>query len=228
VPELYGFRFLSAFFYNKETSAMLQLFLQSISTEATAQEQHQAAHQLLEQVLQQQGVPIPYTLQKGKYGKPFLPQSPDLHFNLSHCKGAVLCGTASLPIGVDAEPVTRPCKERVIRRVCTETEQQAIRQADNPNLQFIRFWTLKESFVKAIGIGISYPMQQISFSQQQPNPPIFPATCSIQVDGKPASLPLFEWVATENGQAVTAYRFFQGIWAEQILFSVCVATQKTK
>lgn len=36
--------------------------------------------------------------------------------------------------------------------------------AEEPDLLFTRLWTLKEAYVKAIGIGISYPLREVSFS----------------------------------------------------------------
>ena len=64
-------------------------------------------------------------------------------------------------MGVDVEPI-RPLRPKVIRRICTEEERQLIAQASNPDEAFFRIWTLKESYVKAIGIGVSYPMQTIA------------------------------------------------------------------
>lgn len=130
----------------------LRLVLQRIPAESNASEQHRLAHQLLEQVLEEQGIFPPYSLQKGEHGKPFLAQYPAVHINLSHCNKAVLCGVGGVPLGIDVEG-QRPFRERVMQRVLTEEEQQAVLQAEQPAWQFLRFWTLKESFVKALGIG---------------------------------------------------------------------------
>ena len=86
---------------------------------------------------------------EGKHGKPFLLEHPQIQFNISHCKNAVLCGIGSKPLGVDVETI-RPMRERVLRRVLTASEQQEILQSESPELCFLRFWTLKESFVKAL------------------------------------------------------------------------------
>ena len=46
-----------------------------------------------------------------KGGKPIFPWHPDLHFNLSHTRGAVLAGLAGSPVGVDVERI-RPIRPR--------------------------------------------------------------------------------------------------------------------
>lgn len=42
-------------------------------------------------------------IETGKKGKPFFPDHPDVHFNLSHCKTAVACALDSAPVGVDVQ-----------------------------------------------------------------------------------------------------------------------------
>lgn len=46
-------------------------------------------------------------IETGKKGKPFFPEHPEIHFNLSHCKYAVACALDSAPVGVDAEALGR-------------------------------------------------------------------------------------------------------------------------
>lgn len=195
----------------------LRLVLQRIPAESNASEQHRLAHQLLEQVLEEQGIFPPYSLQKGEHGKPFLAQYPAVHINLSHCNKAVLCGVGGVPLGIDVEG-QRPFRERVMQRVLMEEEQQAVLQAEQPAWQFLRFWTLKESFVKALGIGISYPMRQISFSQLQPVQQEA-AVCEVQEKHGVVCVPMAEYAATGEG---TAYRFFQCVIAEELVVSACV------
>lgn len=200
-----------------EQQKTLRLVLQRIPSESNVTEQHHFAHRLLEQMLQEQGIAPPYVLQKGKHGKPFLAYHPDIQINLSHCKGAVLCGIGDMPLGVDVE-AHRSVRERVMRRVLTEAEQQSVLQAEQPALQFMRFWTWKESFVKAIGIGISYPMQQIFFSQLQPIQQVS-AICEVREKDSTVCVPMAEYAADGTG---IGYRFFQCILAGEWVVSVCV------
>ena len=132
-----------------------EVVLQPLPMNAKVAEQHHFAHGLLEEMLFKRGIFKPYFMGEGKHGKPFLLEHPQIQFNISHCKNAVLCGIGSKPLGVDVETI-RPMRERVLRRVLTASEQQEILQSESPELCFLRFWTLKESFVKALGVGISY------------------------------------------------------------------------
>jgi 4'-phosphopantetheinyl transferase len=135
----------------------------------TQKEQSAAAHAMLESVLpayaKDHGITLPDPLRfsEGENGKPFLPGCPSLHFNLSHCKGLALCLLSAFPCGVDAEP-KRTLREKVVRRVCSASEKTALAAAEDKDLYFTRLWTLKEAYVKAIGIGISYPMKEVSFT----------------------------------------------------------------
>lgn len=176
---------------------MLQLLAQCITSGAVS-DQHRSAHRLLKQQLGENGVLPPYHLRKGEHGKPFLMDCPDVHFNVSHCRSAVLSGLGSAEMGVDVEAM-RPLRMRIAQRICTDSEQQEILQAENPALMLLRFWTLKESYVKALGIGISYPMQTAAFSLQ----------------GN---------IIKTN---IKGYRFFQYILSEQLVFSACIAASES-
>ena len=54
------------------------------------------------------------SIDTGKKGKPFFPDHPDVHFNLSHCKTAVACALDASPLGVDVQEV-RPLRRDVPR-----------------------------------------------------------------------------------------------------------------
>ena len=100
-------------------------------------------------------------------GKPFLPDFPDIHFNITHCDGLAACAFDSSPVGVDAE---KPgyFAEILIKKALTEEEQQFMKsQSVSPDLRsewFFRFWTLKEAFVKQSGIGVDTDLHSFSFS----------------------------------------------------------------
>ncbi len=107
--------------------------------------------------------PAQTSLARSANGKPFFAAAPELCFNLSHSGGAAVCITAPFPVGVDIER-ERNVDISVMRRVCTRTELADIHSAPSPRTRFLCFWTLKESYVKATGDGMSFPMKHIEFT----------------------------------------------------------------
>lgn len=87
------------------------------------------------------GAPCP-DVEKDAHGKPYFPARPELHFSLSHTRGAVMVCLGDAPCGCDIELV-RPVRKSVARRVCTPRELA--------ELDFFELWTLKESFFKLRG-----------------------------------------------------------------------------
>ena len=129
--------------------------------------QHTHAHAVLREMLRLKN--IEYTsdtpVVKGEYGKPSLAEHPDVYYNLSHANGIAACIVTDAECGIDCENV-RTYRPNVMKRAFSESERECVENAseDERDLLFFRFWTLKEAFVKTIGIGISYPMESIEFS----------------------------------------------------------------
>lgn len=130
------------------------IFYTFINEKASSAEQHTAAHNLLSKVLKEQYKIEKYTLLRGDHGKPFLAEYPNIHFNLSHCTGLVICGISESEIGIDAELI-RPYNGNAAKRIFTESELLLVRESANPDEMFFRLWTLKESLGKNLGTGIS-------------------------------------------------------------------------
>ncbi len=101
-------------------------------------------------------------LSYNSYGKPYLRNHSDVHFNISHCHELAVCAIGNDELGIDAENI-REYSPRVVKRVFSEREKKILENAENKEEMFFRIWTLKESFVKALGIGISYPMKSCEF-----------------------------------------------------------------
>jgi len=99
-------------------------------------------------------------------GKPALQGFGDAQFNLSHSEGvAVLALSQAFELGVDVEFV-RPLKEDVAERFFSrrEIDQLASLPADDQLAGFYRCWTRKEAIVKAIGDGLSRPLDSFDVS----------------------------------------------------------------
>ncbi|MFT3709003.1 MAG: 4'-phosphopantetheinyl transferase superfamily protein [Archangium sp.] len=111
-----------------------------------------AAHGLLRAVLQLGRE----ELVVGAHGKPRLTDDR-VQFNLSHCRELVAVAVSDRPLGVDVEPIdARHSTDDVARRVYGPRELEdlfALEGAARLERFFTR-WTLKESWVKATGVGI--------------------------------------------------------------------------
>lgn len=95
-----------------------------------------------------------------RYGKPFLRDYPNIHFNISHCNTAVACAISNCPIGVDIETI-QPINKETINYTCNQQEIDTIYKSINPNLEFLKIWTKKESYTKMIGTGISNDVKNL-------------------------------------------------------------------
>ena len=118
-------------------------------------------------------------IEKKQHGKPFLKNHPDIHFNISHCEGLVVCVFSDAPVGVDVERIAE-FKDSIVRKVLTKEEQEFLKfykGTDEYNELFFRFWTLKESWLKQDGSGFFRSPQEISFALES-NGQTFKVRCS--------------------------------------------------
>lgn len=88
----------------------------------------------------------------GPYGKPALARGGP-HFSLSYAGERVLLSVAPTIHGADMEPVTF-VPPALVRRCLTPEEFALWRTAPDPDDLFCRFWTGKESLMKATGLGM--------------------------------------------------------------------------
>lgn len=100
----------------------------------------------------------PFSL--GAHGKPFLADHPQVHFNLSHCKKAVLCALHDGPVGVDVECV-RSFTDSLLDYTMCEREKDVILSASDPRAMFTSLWTRKEAVVKLTGEGVGSGMHHL-------------------------------------------------------------------
>ncbi len=111
----------------------------------------------------------PHTLQfeTGPWGKPRLKSSP-LRFNLSHSGGLLLLALAwDQEVGVDIEHLRHDfVPEDLAAPVCSPQEQTALRQTApaERHAAFLALWTAKEAYVKARGMGLSFPLPQLTLT----------------------------------------------------------------
>lgn len=102
-----------------------------------------------------------FTIQYGRYGKPFLKEFPNVFFSISHCKCGCVVVVADELIGVDIQNIV-PFSWDVAERVCCSKEIDILKQSTQREREFIRMWTMKESFLKMTGEGISGNLKSIN------------------------------------------------------------------
>ena len=109
---------------------------------------------------------IQYQIQEN--GKPLLANMPQLHFNLAHSHELALIAVTQLgEIGVDVEFI-RPLQDMVqLARQCFSM-QEFLQFKDLPASErhqaFFTCWTRKEAFLKALGFGLAYPLENFTVS----------------------------------------------------------------
>lgn len=118
-------------------------------------------------------VPVPphaWRLRIETHGRPEIdnlpPGAPDLRFNLSHTDGLVACAvTVGRDLGVDVEYVHRALTHDVAERFFSAQEVVDLRALpkDDQPVVFFDYWTLKEAYIKARGLGLALPLGQFTF-----------------------------------------------------------------
>lgn len=103
------------------------------------------------------------TFASDRYGKPYTPGIPSFHFNISHSGHWVVCAVDCSPLGIDIEQVT-PISFEIAHRFFTKEEYRNLMKSDEQERlsYFYDLWTIKESFVKQMGTGLSVPLDVIS------------------------------------------------------------------
>lgn len=93
-------------------------------------------------------------------GKPYLRDYKDIHMSLAHCLHGVTTILSRECVGIDIEKV-KQYNVYAARKILDEVELKKVEASADPSREFFRYWTLKESYIKAIGMGLSYPMKSI-------------------------------------------------------------------
>ena len=107
-----------------------------------------------------------------RHGKPYLASTepgPGLWFNLTNTRGAVACvvSVAHSRIGVDIEHLGRQTDLLALAKryfATPEVEDLRCRDPATRLRRFFTYWTLKESYIKAVGVGVSLGLGRFWFS----------------------------------------------------------------
>ena len=100
-------------------------------------------------------------LEIGKFGKPMLKNQDDLQFNFSDtCGYGIFAFSRSNELGIDLESLSRQgLFDRIVKRRFADDEQFLIGKDIK---EFLKCWTRKEAYGKAIGTGLNYPLRNFT------------------------------------------------------------------
>lgn len=112
--------------------------------------------------------PETWPWREGPRGRPEIdrPGSP-VSFNVAHSGGVVVCAIAhGAEVGIDVEDRRRAKLDRqLVARYCSSAEAADVARAgDAWQDRFLCYWTLKEAYLKARGLGIAVHLSDLSFT----------------------------------------------------------------
>ena len=90
-----------------------------------------------------------------KYGKAYISNHENIHFNLSHSGKMVLCAISDMEVGIDIEYNDPAIDLNIAKNYFYNSEYLNIMNAENPSEEFFRYWVLKESYMKYTGLGMN-------------------------------------------------------------------------
>jgi 4'-phosphopantetheinyl transferase len=124
--------------------------------------------------------PQTWEFETNAYGRPHISQPRalrDLRFNLSNTTGLVACAISmDCEIGIDVENVARPVDaDELAPSVFAAPELADFRGSTSEDRRdrFFSYWTLKESYIKARGMGLSLPLDAFWFELGDTSPLLY-------------------------------------------------------
>jgi len=125
--------------------------------------------QQLANYLQVPATTLPFSVTA--HGRPFLPDYPGTDFNLSHTGEwiALAIGPGNGRIGLDIETIDPTFPALGIAREFFLPEE-CLWLSQGPIERFFQLWTVKEALMKATGLGMSLPPDQIRVRLQDDRP----------------------------------------------------------
>ncbi len=142
---------------------------------------------------------------RNAHNKPFLVHPPGYHYNISHAGDWVVCAFGNGPVGIDVE-FMKPMDLDIAGRFFSAQEVERLNRLEESEqlAYFYRIWTLKESYVKAVGKGLSMPLDSFS----------------VRLEGKAYGRP-----SLEAGEPHAYFRQF--VLDERHVMALCTFSEET-
>ena len=109
---------------------------------------------LLMKLLEEENITNP-TIKTEKYGKAYISNYENIHFNVSHSRNMICCAISDRPVGVDIEFSDPTIDLNIAKNYFFNTEYESIMKSPNPADEFFNYWVLKESYMKYTGLGFN-------------------------------------------------------------------------
>ena len=145
---------------------------------------------IIEQILKENGLSEDHL----KYSENGKPVADNLFFNVSHAGDYVVGVSSDCDVGCDIEKIIDAPIE-IAEHYFNQSEIEYIKSESDKNKAFFTLWTLKESYMKMTGMGMSLPLDS------------------------------FEIIKTEKGfilgRSQEKHGFFKTIEFDDHIFSIC-------
>ncbi len=110
------------------------------------------AYLLLDKLLKEKNVTDP-NFKVHEYGKAYISNFEDIHFNLSHSGRIVSCAISDREVGIDVEYNDPEIDLDIAKNYFYNSEYKSIMNSKTPSDEFFKYWVLKESYMKYTGLG---------------------------------------------------------------------------
>ena len=112
------------------------------------------AYLLLKRLLLEENIENPI-FETHEFGKAYITNHDNIHFNLSHSGRIVLCAISDRQVGADVEFNDPEIDLTIAKQYFYNSEYENIMNAESPSDEFFRYWVLKESYMKYTGLGMN-------------------------------------------------------------------------
>lgn len=113
--------------------------------------------------------PADWSFVAGEHGRPRVVGAAlgDIDFNLAHSDTLAMVAVGRGAVGVDVEDLARPAPLDVAGRFFAQSEIEELMALppERQSRRFYEYWVLKESYLKARGLGLRLPLDRFAFAR---------------------------------------------------------------
>lgn len=96
-----------------------------------------------------------------EFCKPYF-KDKNVFFNKSHTDKLSILMFSKYECGIDIENI-KEYNELIVNKMCTKEEIEYLNNSKNKDISFTMLFTLKEAYLKCLGVGLNYKLKDISF-----------------------------------------------------------------